>query len=143
MRGWDGWHRHVALALLASAFRACLRAEPLDASEADAAVDPLLPFAEPVVLHPADAAASDEAHAAAGDEDGTTAADEAELIPFPPLAGPTIYRLLVDLLDTDWRPVRAFQTWLVASEAGTVLDSTPSRAEIGMMQVGVTPSPRR
>jgi hypothetical protein len=28
VRGWDGWHRHVALALLASAFRACLPAAP-------------------------------------------------------------------------------------------------------------------
>jgi SRSO17 transposase len=36
VRGWDGWHRHVALALLASAFRACLPALP----EADIAVEP-------------------------------------------------------------------------------------------------------
>ena len=40
VRGWDGWHRHVALALLASAFRACLPALPA----ADATVDPSTPL---------------------------------------------------------------------------------------------------
>jgi P2 response regulator binding domain len=146
VRGWDGWHHHVALALLASAFRACLPSAQVDALEAEASVDELPAFPEPIVLHPVDDAASEVAHVVAGDEDGSTGAyeaelapavgAEAELVPFPPMAGPTTYRLVVDLLDTDWRPVRAFQTWLVANEAGTSLESAPSRAEIERQDVG-------
>ena len=54
----------------------------------------------------------------------------------PLVAVATTYRLVVDLMDTDWRAVRAFQTGLVADEAGTVLSSSPSRAEIERQEVG-------
>ena len=50
VRGWDGWHRHVALALLASAFRACLPSAQVDALEAEAPVDELPAFPEPIEL---------------------------------------------------------------------------------------------
>ena len=128
VRGWDGWHRHVALALLASAFRACLSPAELDAAESDALVDDLPAFPAPVALHPADDV-SFEGPVVDSDE------AEPELIPFLPVALPTIYHLVVDLLETDWRAVRAFQTWLVANEAGTILDSSPSRAEIERQEV--------
>ena len=94
VRGCDGWHRHVALALLASAFRACLPAAP-------AALPAFVP-------------------------DVAVTVDDV----------PTTYHLSVDLMDTDWRAVRAFQIWLVADEAGTVLESSPSRPEIERQEVG-------
>ena len=90
-------------------------------------VDDLLPFPEPVRLDPADDAPA-EAYVAVE--------DDADLIPFPPMAGPTTYHLVVDLEDSDWRAVRAYQTLLMAEEAGTVLESTPSRAEIERQEVG-------
>ena len=93
VRGWDGWHRHVALALLASAFRACLPAAPGEAAEADGTIDTVLPFPEPVVRDPADGAASEEP-APAGEAD-------ANVIPVPPVAGPTTYRLVVDPENAD------------------------------------------
>ena len=172
VRGWDGWHRHVALALLASAFRACLPAAPAAAPafvpDVTVTVDDVPAFREPVVLQPADDVASEETVIAA-DELAALYAEEAdveepvaiaersvatheepvstmehtpdreaepELIPFPPVAVPTTYLLSVDLMDTDWRAVRAFQIWLVADEAGTVLESSPSRPEIERQEVG-------
>lgn len=152
VRGWDGWHRHVALALLASAFRACLPVAPsgvsVDGPGVDAPADDLPAFPEPVVLHPTDDVACEEPAVAAveppvalegvASEPEPAPADmaEPEPVPFPPAAVPTTYRLVVDLMDTDWRAVRAFQTWLVADEAGTVLESSPSRAEIERQEVG-------
>jgi len=49
---------------------------------------------------------------------------------------PTTYRLLVEIEETDWRAVHAFQTLLVAQEAGEVFSSTPSRADIERQEVG-------
>ena len=149
VRGWDGWHRHVALALLASAFRACLPARPVTAPAVaavaaplapavpvlDAPVDDLPAFPEPVVLHPADDAVA-ETPAVAYEEPVLEPETAPELISFPLVAVATTYRLVVDLADTDWRAVRAFQTWLVADEAGTVLSSSPSRPEIERQEVG-------
>jgi chemotaxis signal transduction protein/SRSO17 transposase len=154
VRGWDGWHRHVALALLASAFRACLPVLP----EADAALDSIDSYdtydivpeapAESDLLAPAEleprelmaedrAAPYDEAEpepAAALAEDAAPTAAPAADEP----AAPTTYHLVVDLAETDWRAVRAFQTWLVADEAGTILFSSPTRAEIERQEVGAS-----
>ena len=37
--------------------------------------------------------------------------------------------LVANLADTDWRAVRAFQLWLVADEAGTILSNSPIPAD--------------
>jgi purine-binding chemotaxis protein CheW len=135
VRGWDGWHRHVALALLASAFRACLPAGTRTAPTAEAA--PAAPasaadlpaFDGPEVLQPADAVSTVEPAVAIG--------SEPDVEPTPSTEPCTItYRLVVELLESDWRAVRAFQTWLVADEAGAVLSSSPSREEIERQEVG-------
>lgn len=106
VRGWDGWHKHVTLALLASAFRACLSFEPTGAAE--------LP-AEPIALRPEDRAADDAAVSAP--------------------TGPTTYRLQVAIAETDWRAVRALQVLLAADEVGEVLQSVPSRADVERQEV--------
>ena len=135
VRGWDGWHRHVALALLASTFRACLpagtRTDPAAvAAPAPAAsiVDPPATD-EPEVLQPADAASTVEPAVA------VEPAPDAEAAPSTEPCTIT-YRLVVDVLESDWRAVRAFQTWLVANEAGAVLSSSPSREQIERQEVG-------
>jgi purine-binding chemotaxis protein CheW len=61
---------------------------------------------------------------------------EAELAPSDTPAPVTTYHLVVNLDETDWRAVRAFQTWLVAEENGTIIASSPSRAEIERQEVG-------
>jgi chemotaxis signal transduction protein/SRSO17 transposase len=135
VRGWDGWHRHVALALLASAFRACLPGLP----EADIAEEPyeIVPEAPavsdllaPAELEPIELMAEDRA----APHDDVEAAVEPAPSDVP--AAPATYHLIVNLAETDWRAVRAFQTWLVADENGTVISSSPSRAEIERQEVG-------
>ncbi len=155
VRGWDGWHRHVALALLASGFRACLpslvaaRTAPAEGTPDPTYADEPLVDATPMTLAPADVAESleaaplpdhDEAHDtnlefalpldAAVYEAGPPAA------PLPDERVTTTFRLTVDFEETDWRAVRAFQTWLVADEAGEILHSSPTKDEIERQEVG-------
>jgi SRSO17 transposase len=145
VRGWDGWHRHVALALLASAFRACLPVLPAaDATLETYEIVPEAPAASdllaPADMEPIELMAEDRAEPI--DETGAPA--EPAPIPFvaEPAssdvlgAGPTTYRLVVDLQETDWRAVRAFQVWLVADENGTILSSSPTKADIENQNVG-------
>ncbi|MGE3269512.1 MAG: transposase, partial [Chloroflexota bacterium] len=164
VRGWDGWHRHVALALVASAFRACLPAPSSAAEDLPApmieAVPALLDADHDVPSTPVSATAAtvpsplldarapaDAAPAApvpvippsieemaVSIED--PAPDAVEASPaLPPLA-PVSYRLAVDISASEWRAVRAFQVWLVADEAGTIIESSPSKAEIEREEVG-------
>jgi purine-binding chemotaxis protein CheW len=171
VRGWEGWHRHVTLAMLASAFRACLSLDPVAVAEAPLEAPAPMPAVFPVVSGPD---ITEEAVAVATDAEATASMDaitpdeiapeialsepavaelaEAEAIEIHAddvaaamvAAGeseamqsvPTTYRLLVLIEETDWRPVRAFQTLLVAQEAGEVLSSTPTRAEIERQEVG-------
>ena len=144
VRGWDGWHRHVALALLASAFRACLPAASDTAPAApylESPIDDIPAFTEPVVLHPADDVVAEEP-AVAFDvplpaPESLPAFEAApEPVALPEVAAMSTYHLRVDLAGTDWRAVRAFQVWLVADNAGTVIASSPTRAEIEAEQVG-------
>ncbi len=171
VRGWDGWHRHVTLALLASAFRACLAtvpvAEIVAPAEPDAPAPDAIPavieeaiavVAEPVVAEAAaaEAAAAEPVHAKASAPEAIVseavpaedahidaihidADDAATTVPGESIAMqtiPTTYRLLVEIEETDWRAVHAFQTLLVAQEAGEVFSSTPSRADIERQEVG-------
>lgn len=101
VRGWDGWHRHVALALLASAFRACLPTLSVTAPAApgaDAPVDDLPAFPEPVTLHPVDAVAA-EGPVAAHDEATSEPETAPEPVPLPTVAAATTYRLVADLAE--------------------------------------------
>lgn len=165
VRGWDGWHRHVTLALLASALRAGLAAGRRSAARALAEAHPEPP-APPVA---AEAPASDltdgltDGLAAAVAEAPARDLAAAPALPVmpqdtpePPLLTPldapqpatappdaipaaptpTVYHLQVELDDSDWRAVRAFQVLLVAEEAGEVLFSMPSRADINRQGVG-------
>jgi chemotaxis signal transduction protein len=138
VRGWDGWHRHVTLALLASAFRACLALESADTVEAPAEaaarvdMDVILPeeitpeivLVERAPLEAIDVNTDDDAAA-------TAVSDESAAMQ----RVPTTYRLHVQIEETDWRAVRAFQTLLVAQEAGEVLSSSPTRADIERQEV--------
>jgi chemotaxis signal transduction protein/SRSO17 transposase len=154
VRGWDGWHRHVALALLASGFRACLPSFAADRAALTGGTPPL-PYADdrdvdetPIRLAPADAAVSLE-DALLPHHDETThegvefslPLDAAVFEAEPRAAQPTervttTFRVTVTFDETDWRAVRAFQTWLVGDEAGTILYSSPTRAEIERQEVG-------
>jgi chemotaxis signal transduction protein/SRSO17 transposase len=145
VRGWDGWHRHVALALLASAFRACLPVLPVaDATVEQSEIVPEAPAVSdllaPADMEPIDLMAEDRAEPI----DETVAPAEAAPVPFvaeaapseSPVAAETTYRLVVDLQETDWRAVRAFQVWLVADENGTILSCSPTKAQIESENVG-------
>ncbi|MCC7372277.1 MAG: chemotaxis protein CheW [Chloroflexi bacterium] len=169
VRGWDGWHRHVALALLASVFRACLPVlpsasdlEPEIIAEPDAvpvalAETPPAPPAAPLTEHPVDAPSDavpavsapviphvEEEMAVSIDEPAYSAEeapDEApvavpDAIPGAAPAVPTVYRLTVDISESEWRAVRAFQVYLVADEAGSIQSCVPSKAEIERQEVG-------
>ena len=46
------------------------------------------------------------------------------------------YDLDVDIHETDWRAVRAFQVWQVADESGRIYSCSPSKAEIERQEVG-------
>lgn len=163
VRGWDGWHRHVALALLASVFRSCLPALP---TASDGEVHPLAQLAQldelatpppPAPLVRATRAPAEAVPAAPApvippqmEEEMAVSIDEtafdAEPAPretpdlsppaLPAVAAATTYRLAVDISGSEWRAVRAFQVWLVADEAGSVLESTPTKAEIEREEVG-------
>jgi purine-binding chemotaxis protein CheW len=91
------------------------------------------------MLQPVDDVAAD-ASAVVAVEPGVAAAESEPAVEAAPSTEPctTTYRLVVDLLESDWRAVRAFQTWLVADEAGIVLSSSPSREEIERQDVGAT-----
>ena len=166
VRGWDGWHRHVALALLASVFRSCLTTLPTSLDDevqplAEASAHPVtrevseLPAPAPrarATRAPADAVSAapapvipppmEEEMAVSIDEPAFDAEPAPNETPVaspsaPPLvAVSTTYRLAVDISASEWRAVRAFQVWLVAAEAGTIVESTPTKAEIEREEVG-------
>ena len=154
VRGWDGWHRHVALALLASGFRACLPSFAADRAALTEGTTPL-PYADDldvdatlVTLAPADAAVILEDALLPHNDETTNEVvefslplDAAVFESEPAAAQPqervtTTFRLSVTFEETDWRAVRAFQTWLVGDEAGTILYSSPTRTEIERQEVG-------
>jgi len=141
VRGWDGWHRHVALAVVASAFRACLPIEPAEAPAAPACA--LTPVPDEVDATPLTEPALERARADALDDAVAEAADDGMLEPLSSEiedsvsieSVPMTYRLVVQIENTDWRAVRAFQTLLVAEDAGDVLSCSPSRAQIERQEV--------